>query len=282
MSTTRLVVTGGAGGARPDVRVETAGPRGRGHLAARILPARGGMARVALLAEGALLLGGDEVEVHLVLGAGVRAEVIEPAGTVAHDMRGDRASWRVRIEAGDDSRLAWRGRSFVVSDGALVERSTTVELGAGAVVALRELLVLGRTGEAGGRLRTGVLVTGAGPLLVEDLVLDGSAPRVGVLGGARVLETVSVLGRRATPYELVAPAHRLELDGEGTLLRWWGDRAHHGSLDPAWRAVAGEIMVPGTRPPDPLSVLAPPPPTKEPDAGTAAVMGAVAAAAATP
>ena len=250
MSTTRLVVTRGRGASRPDVRVETAGPRGRGHLAARILPPRGGVARVALLAEGALLLGGDEVEVHLVLGAGVRVEVVEPAGTVAYDMRGDRASWRVRVEAGDNSRMTWRGQSFVVSNGAQVERSTTVDLGARAVVAWRELLVLGRTGEAGGRLHTTTRVACGGPLLVEDLVLDGSQPRVGVLGSARVLETISVVGCRAAPGDLVTPAHRLELDREGTVLRWWGSQAHESSLGAAWRAVVRDLSAPRPSAPD--------------------------------
>ncbi len=289
MSTTRLVVTGGRDGSRPDVRVETAGPRGRGHLAARILPARAGVARVALLAEGALLLGGDEVEVHLVLGDGASVEVVEPAGTVAYDMRGDRASWRVGIEAGDGSRITWRGQSFVVSDGADVDRSTTVGLGTGAVVALRELLVLGRTGEAGGRLHTTTRVAGSGPLLVEELLLDGSQPCVGVLGGARVLETVSVLGRRATPTDLVAPAHRLELDREGTLLRWWGARAHESSLAPAWRDVVYDILATSAPTSTSTPTLTPataattlPQLTEESDVTTPPPMGAAASPAATP
>lgn len=242
MSTTRLVVTGGGRSARPDVRVETAGPRGRGHLGARILPPRAGVARVALLAEGALLLGGDEVDVEVVLGPGARAEVVEPTGTVAYDMRGDRAAWRVRIEAGTGSRLTWRGESFVVSGGAQVERATVVDLGDDAVVALRELVVLGRTAEVGGRLRARTRVTaGAVPLLVEDLALDGADPQVGVLGRHRVLETVSVLGCRARATGLVEPAHRLELDGPGTLVRWWGERVHDAGLGPVWADVRADV-----------------------------------------
>lgn len=269
MSTTRLVVTGGVGGSRPDVRVETDGPRGRGHLAARLLPARDGVARIALLAEGALLLGGDEIEVHVVLGAGARAQVVEPTGTVAYDMRGDRASWRVRVDAGEGSRLTWHGEPFVVCGGAGVERSTRIDLGEGAVVALRELLVLGRTGEAGGRLHTSTRVWGEGPLLVEDLALDGSAPRVAVLGDHRVLETVSVLGCRARPTELIAPAHRLDLDGVGTVLRWWGARAHDATLGAAWRDIARDTLGGAS-----VDVE-----TKEPDDRTTAPVGSVAAAA---
>ncbi|MDQ2758173.1 MAG: urease accessory protein UreD, partial [Actinomycetota bacterium] len=201
----------------------------------------------------------------------------------AYGMRGDRASWRVRVEAGDGSRLTWRGQGFVVCDGAQVERSTTVDLGTGAVVVLRELLVLGRTGEAGGRLHTTTRVAQAGPLLVEDLPLDGSEPRVGVLGGARVLETVSVLGRRAAATDLAAPAHRLELDGEGTLLRWWGTHAHEGGLGHAWLAVTRDLLLPGGRPTSPTSPLPPSvPPMKQTDAATPAPAGAAAARAAPP
>ena len=273
MSATRLVVTGGAGSSRPDGRVETAGPRGRGHLAARILPARAGVARIALLAEGALLLGGDEVEVEVVLAPGARAEVVEPTGTVAYDMHGDRAAWRVRVEARAGSRLTWHGQSFVVSGGAQVERTTTLDLSADAVVALRELLVLGRTGEAGGWLRARTRVTsGAVPVLVEDLVLDGGDPRVGVLGTHRVLETVSVLGRRAGPGDLVWPAHRLELDAEATLVRWWGARAHDAGLGAAWHEACRDTLGAPPRPAHP----------QEPDARPDAQLGTVARPAAAP
>ena len=265
MSRTRIVVRGPrAAGGRPDVRVETAGPEGRGHLAVRMLPPRAGVARVALLAEGALLLGGDEVEVEVLLADGTRLEVVEPTGTVAYDMRGDRAAWRVTVDAGEASRLTWRGQSFVVSDGAVVERSTTVRLGPDAVVALAEQLVLGRSGEEGGALVTSTHVATRqsrtdsghpGLVLVEHLDLDGAVPRVGVLGGARVLETVAVLGRRA-PHTGDAPVLRLDLEAEGTLLRWMGQATHHGALDTAWQDAVALVM----SPPDQVSAQPPRPP----------------------
>jgi hypothetical protein len=43
------------------VVIRTDGPRGRGHLGVRVLQAGADGARVALLAEGALLVAGDDV-----------------------------------------------------------------------------------------------------------------------------------------------------------------------------------------------------------------------------
>ena len=80
-------------------------------------------ARVAVLAEGALLVAGDDVSVGMRVGPGVRLDVVEPAGTVAFDMRGGSARWGV------DCRGRRRGRAglaapkpFVVATGAVVDR----------------------------------------------------------------------------------------------------------------------------------------------------------------
>lgn len=229
MSTTRVVVTASAG-REPAVTVVTPGPSGRGHLGVRRLPSRSGVARLALVAEGALLLAGDDVGVELVVEAGARVEVVEPSGTVAYPMRGGRADWRTALTVGDGATVRWRGLPFVVAEGADVDRSTSVRLGDGAVVALREVFVLGRSGEPGGAVGSRLRVDGpAGPLLAEDLLLGPGRPSVGVVGDARVVDTVTVLGRRAAP----APegATRLELEGEGTQLRWLGSATHDSPLE---------------------------------------------------
>ncbi len=62
-----------------------------GLLVPRRLPAPEGGVRVALVAATALLLAGDEVEVEVVVGEGLRLEVVETAGTVAYAMRGGSA-----------------------------------------------------------------------------------------------------------------------------------------------------------------------------------------------
>jgi urease accessory protein len=221
------------------VVVRTDGPRGRGHLGIRVLHAEPDVARVAVLAEGALLVADDDVSVGMRVGAGVRLDVVEPAGTVAFDMRGRSARWGVEIEVDDGGELVWRAEPFVVATGAVVDRDLEVVLhGAGAAV-LREVLVLGRVREAGGVVRQRLRASSAGrPLLAEDLVLDGGRPRVGVVGSHRVVDSVTVLGRRIAGAATPEGAHRMELDGAGTVVRYLGAQTHTSPLEPLWTALA--------------------------------------------
>ena len=179
MSHTRLEVCRDPSGGRVRLAVRTDGPRGRGHLGIRVLHAGADVARVAVLAEGALLVAGDDVSVGMRVGPGVRLDVVEPAGTVAFDMRGGSARWGVDIEVDDGGELVWRAEPFVVATGAVVERRVEVALHGSGVAVLREVLVLGRVREVGGVVRQRLRASGAGtPLLAEDLVLDGGHPRV--------------------------------------------------------------------------------------------------------
>jgi urease accessory protein len=225
------------------VGLDSSGPDGRGHLTARILAFGHASARVALVAEGALLLAGDLIEVDVSVGPDTALDLIEPSGTVAYDMRGGSARWRVRVRLAERARLRWHGMPFVVARGADVDREVRIDLAAGATATLRETLVLGRSGEPGGSLTQHTRVSHEGdPLLVEDLVLGADGPRTGVLGPWRVLDTVSVLGARADESltTLVGEGtHRFELEGPGTLIRSMSGQAHARCLDPAWAAICG-------------------------------------------
>ncbi|MDQ6895968.1 MAG: urease accessory protein UreD [Actinomycetota bacterium] len=235
MTDTHLCVTADPLGRRARVDLRSEGPRGRGHIGVRMLQARPDGARVALVAEGALLVAGDTIGLHVRVGPGVTLEVVEPAGTVAYDMRGGHARWSVHVHLDRGARLVWCAEPLVVSAGARVFRTLTVELGPGAVAVLRETVVLGRAAESGGVLHQRMRVTGPeGALLAEDLDVDGAHPQTGVLQGIRVVDTVFTLGRRATGIPAPDGAHRLELDGEGTLLRWLGPAVHLSTLDAAW------------------------------------------------
>lgn len=241
MSRTWVTADRDPAGGRPCVRVGSDGPRGRGHIGARVLSAAPDRVRIALVAEGGLLVAGDDIGLGMRVGPGLVLEVVEPAGTVAYDMRGGTARWRVEVEVGPSARLVWRAEPFVVATGADVERSVTVRLSEGGVAVLRETLVLGRVAERGGVLRQRFRATVGGvPLVAEDLFVDGGRPRVGVLGNGRVLDAVSVLGARATGVRTPPGAHRLELDGLGTVLRHVGDAVHTSPLDAAW-AVATPV-----------------------------------------
>jgi len=189
-------------------------------------------ARISLVPEGALLLAGDAIEIDITLDAGARVDLVEPGGTVAFDMRGGRARWDVRLRLGRGSVLTWAGEPFVVAAGADVSRRLDLDLAAGAGVAMRESLVLGRYGEQPGGMRqhTTVVVEHR-PVLVEELPLD-AATAPGLLGGHRVLCSVLLLGRQLAPEPTAT--ERYDLDAGGHLWRRLGVQAHEAALPDAW------------------------------------------------
>jgi urease accessory protein len=194
-------------------------------------------ARVALVPDGALLLAGDAIRLDVAVGAGVRLDLVEPAGTVAFDMRGAQATWDVRLDLAEDATLVWAGEPFVVAAGARVRRSTSVRLGGGSRLALRETLVLGRHQEHGGLLDQNWSAYGPGdvPVLVEQLVLDETAYRPGVLGGHQALGSVVALGVPVP--DDVCTDGRLDLENGGTVWRSLAHDAHRAVPTDAWRAV---------------------------------------------
>ncbi|TQK71123.1 urease accessory protein [Nocardioides sp. SLBN-35] len=192
-------------------------------------------ARISLVPEGALLLAGDRVEVDIAVDAGTRLDVVEPGGTVAFDMRGGRARWDVRLTLGRGAVLTWAGEPFVVSAGAAVQRSTRARIRDGAVLALRESLVLGRHGEEPGRVhQTTEVLSGSGPVLVEDLTIDALTARA-LLGGHRVMSSVLLVG---APQPGDAE-HRYDLEGGAVLWRRLGVQAHEADLATVWQTARG-------------------------------------------
>lgn len=229
-------VTASPGRAR--CRVET------GALSPRVLASTPDGARVALVATGALLLGGDVVRLDVTVGPGAWLEVVETAGTVCYP--GPPAGWHVNAQVGVDGVLVWAGLPFVVAQGADVVRTLRLDLADGARAVLRETTVLGRAGEDGGtaRLRTDVALAGR-PLLVEELDLaPGAREAPGVLGSFRVIDVVTALGFRPPPTDPApapgrragsarpgAGAHRLDLAGPGAVVRHLARDAHTGDLE---------------------------------------------------
>ena len=117
-----------------------------GVLRVATLSSRGPAVRVALVPERALLLAGDDVELDLVVDDGVHLHLVETAGTVAYAMRGDEASWRVRIAVGDGASLVHEALPWVSAEGSRVDRSLDLDLAGSGLALLRETLVLGRHG----------------------------------------------------------------------------------------------------------------------------------------
>ncbi len=79
---------------------------------------------------------------------------------------------------GPGGRLDWAPEPTVVADGAALESNVRVELAVGAVATVREVVVLGRYGQRGGRYTGGleVVVVDGAPLLAHTTVLDGADP----------------------------------------------------------------------------------------------------------
>jgi len=130
----------------------------------------------------------------------------------------------VRCVLGDGAGLTYAGEPFVVADGADVTRTLEVELGRDASAAVRDTVLLGRSGQVGGRLRSVTRVRRVGrTVLLEDQRLDPERLRTapGMLGPHRVLDTVTWLGA-APPVPTGATTYAL-VDGAGTVARWLGD-----------------------------------------------------------
>jgi urease accessory protein len=237
VTSTRIAVTAG----EPRAHVELA----VGALAPRLISRDATRAHVAVAAAGMVLLGGDHVHVGIDIGAGCTLEIADVGGTVAYP--GARSSWILDIRIGAAGTLLWHGLPFVVTDGADVERRTSLTLERDARAVIRETLVLGRHGERGGRLLSALAVHERdGPVLVERLDADGSAPEPGVLGGNRVLDAVIAVGFRP-----IRRPQDLEFDRAGAMARHLSDHTHGSPLDPVWdawvvdaagRSVAREIV----------------------------------------
>ena len=166
MNATRLVVDVVDGRHRVRMR--------HGLLRAQRLHGPPDRARVALVGQTALLLGGDEVELQIDVGPGAVLEL----------SRGGRHQWRTTVAAGpragrpgspwtaarNSSGPASRSWSRTVLTSPAARASIFRD---GARATLRETVVLGRSGELGGALRSRVRVQREDrPVLLEDLLLD--------------------------------------------------------------------------------------------------------------
>ncbi|HEX5543321.1 MAG TPA: urease accessory protein UreD [Micromonospora sp.] len=203
----------------------------------RTLEVDGARARVALVGMSATLLAGDDLRIEIDVGSGVALEIVEPSGTVAYNARGARAHWSATVRVAAGASLVWAEAPFVVADGAKVHRHTELDLEAGATALLREMLVLGRTGETGGSLRATLHATyDRRPLLVEDLDLTDPDLRTspGILQHHRVLATAMLLGLRS---DIDPLTHQTPLAGPGALARALTDHAHlaEAKLADTWR-----------------------------------------------
>jgi len=226
---TRVSVnTNASGNARVELRA--------GILIPRLISCTDNSADVALVAGGALLLGGDTVAVEITVGAGCNLTLEDIGGMVAYDGEGQSATMTVQVRLEVGARLSWATLPFIIADGAYVTRVLNVELADDAVSLIRETLVLGREGERGGRVATRTSVTAnTVPVLIEQQDFDGNAPVWGHLGDERVMDTVLLAGARAPASSTDLAAVVLDFEEPGGLARWLGRETHLSPLDAVWR-----------------------------------------------
>lgn len=193
-------------------------------------------------------LGGDDLALEVVVAAGAAVRVRSAAATLVQPGAGAAASWTVTAEVGAGGRLDWTPEATVVCDGAELVSRLRVGLAVGATAVLREVLVLGRYGERGGRCRSEVLVDVAGvALLAHTAVVDGADEALrGPAGtaGARAVGTLVLAGAAGAPAPPTATGEEpgvrwawSALEGPGHLLTAVGDPGRVGVLLDAQEAL---------------------------------------------
>jgi urease accessory protein len=140
-------------------------------------------------------IGGDELGLRISVGAGAFLRVRTAAASIAlPGPDGLESVLRVTVDVGAGGRLEYLPEPVVVSAGARHATIVRVTLAEGASLLLRDEVLLGRHGEAGGASRTELRVTYAGwPLLRQSLEVSGADPAdlgPAVLAGHRAVGTL--------------------------------------------------------------------------------------------
>ena len=178
-------------------------------------------------------IGGDELSLRIVVGPGAFLRMRTAAASIAlPGLDGAESVLRVTVSVAAGGRLEYLPEPVVVSKGARHATLVSVTLAAGASLVLRDELLLGRHGEAGGTARTVLRADYAGrPLLRQSVEVSGSDPVTlgpAVLSGHRAVGSLLLAGgtgahgggvdgrvgaERATPERAVMP-----LAGPGVLV----------------------------------------------------------------
>ncbi|MBF6176348.1 urease accessory protein UreD [Nocardia blacklockiae] len=196
--------------------------RATGGLAAR----RTGPDAVHLIGTAATPLGGDELDITVVVEPGARLRVRSVAATIALPgpaTRKSLAHWH--FEVGADAELDFDPEPTVVAGGAEHRAVTTVTLAAGARLRLRERVQIGRTGEDAGHWRGEVSAdVDSLPLLRHCLELGGGSATDDALSAARALSSILTYPDEKPAHTTGLNAALLPLAAGGSLYTWSGRR----------------------------------------------------------
>lgn len=184
--------------------------RSGARLTPRVLAAGDAAVRACLLATQAGPLAGDHDRVRIAVGAGATLVVRPVAATLALPGAG-RTRLELDVAVGEGGRLVLEDAPLIVAGGADVVRTTTVALAAGAAAAVRDVVVLGRAGERGGRLDSALRVTDAAGVVLHDAFRIDPATasedeRVALALGHRTAGTLCLLGAEPPAADEPAPA----------------------------------------------------------------------------
>lgn len=150
-------------------------------------------ALVHLVSSDAAPLGGDELELSVLIGPGAALRLRDVGGTLVLPGPQPGASrMTLRIEVADGGRLEYLPEPTVLAAHAAHHAELYADLAGDARLRYREVLVLGRSGERAGRLRSDVRLNRHGATLlrqrldVGDPLLDDTSAH---LAARRVLAT---------------------------------------------------------------------------------------------
>ena len=140
-------------------------------------------------------IGGDSLSLRITVGAGAFLRVRTAAASIAlPGLDGLESVLRVSVTVGEGGRLEYLPEPVVVTAGARHATLVSATLSPRASLLLRDEVLLGRHGEAGGTARSVLRVSYAGrPLLRHSLEVSGTDPASlgpAVLAGHRAVGTL--------------------------------------------------------------------------------------------
>lgn len=169
-------------------------------------PSRGPCAQVHLVGTAAGPMGGDEVEVGVVLGPGARLEVLGVASSVILPGRHQaRSRLHLDLEVAAGAELVCALPVVVVTGRAEHAVTTTARLAGDARLRLVDAVRLGRHGEPGGWWRGSLDVTRDGAPLLRQTTSLGEDPDDGLRALTSVLDTTGTGGATADGSTVVMP-----------------------------------------------------------------------------
>ncbi|MFF2407143.1 urease accessory protein UreD [Streptomyces sp. NPDC058092] len=147
---------------------------GDGPFELRRLRSRGTEARVCVVGAMSAPLGGDRLRIEAIAQQGAVLHITSAAATLA--LRGptpEPATYDVHLTVEEHAELHWSPKPLICAAGSNLRQTWTIDLAPTARLVLREEQILGRTGEASGRVTTRLTVRRGGSTLLDQQAAYG-------------------------------------------------------------------------------------------------------------